>query len=321
MKESVSNKAKKILVTGGAGYVGCVLVQELLRKGYQVRILDNLTFGGMGLLDHFNNGNFEVIAGDVRDKKKVRSALKGMDAIIHLAAVVGFPACRKKPREAKEINYEATVQLNKLRNPDQLLIFASTGSNYGHIPSGYCTEETALNPISIYGKTKTAAEKSIKKSPNVIIYRFATAFGLSPRLRLDLLVNDFTYQILKKKYIIVYDKDYKRTFIHVRDMAKAFIFALENSEKMEGQTYNVGDESLNATKKDIIGLLNKKLDFILHYVESGKGDEDQRNYWVDYSKIRGVGFKATISLEQGIEEMLKAFRVIDIRNPYSNVEY
>src|SRR3989344_247757 len=302
---------QKILVTGGAGYVGSVFVHELLKRDYKVRVLDNLTFGGMGLFDHFNNGNFDVVVGDVRDKETVLKALKGIDAIIHLAAVVGFPACRKKPKEAKEVNYQATVQLNKLRKPEQLLVFASTGSNYGHIPRGYCTENIPLRPISIYGQTKTAAEKAIKKSPNVIIYRFATAFGLSPRLRLDLLVNDFTYQVLKKKYIMVYDKDYKRTFIHVRDMAHSFIFALENAGKMVGEVYNVGDESLNATKEDIINILKKKVDFILHYVESGKGDEDQRNYWVDYSKIKSLGFKTKISLDKGINEMLKAFKVID----------
>lgn len=314
-------KFKTVLVTGGAGYVGSVLVHELLRRDHSVRVLDNLTFGGMGLMEHFNNGNFEVLAGDVRDKKVVRKALRGVDAIIHLAAIVGFPACRKRQKEAKEINQEATIQLSKLRKPEQLMIFASTGSNYGFIPDGYCTEKVPLNPISIYGKTKTKAEKAILKSPNVVIYRFATAFGLSPRLRLDLLVNDFTYQALRKKYIMVYDKDYKRTFIHVRDMAKAFIFALENSEKMVGEVYNVGDESLNKTKEDIINILKKKVDFIHHYVTSGKGDEDQRNYWVDYSKIRSLGFKTEVSLEEGIDEMLRAFKVIDIKNPFSNVDY
>ncbi|KKQ75914.1 MAG: NAD-dependent epimerase/dehydratase [Candidatus Woesebacteria bacterium GW2011_GWB1_38_5b] len=318
--KSLPNTLKLVLVTGGAGYIGSVLIPELLKLGYGVRVLDNLTYGGNGMIANFSNPNFEFMIGDTRDLGTVKKALEGVNAIIHLAALVGFPLCRKKPRDAEEVNHLATVQLNKLRKKNQLLIFASTGSNYGHIPSGYCTEKTPLNPISIYGKTKTAAERAISKSPNVIIYRFATAFGISPRLRLDLLINDFTYQALRKKSLIVYDKNYKRTFIHVRDIARSLIFALENSDKMVGETYNIGDESLNSDKEHIVNILKKKVNFILHYVKIDKGDEDQRNYWVDYSKIKSLGFKTQVSLEQGIDEMLKAFKVIDLENPYSNVD-
>ena len=312
-----SKKYQNILVTGGAGCIGSTLVPLLLSSGYKVRVLDNLMYGGMGLLTNFSNPNFETIIGDIRNKELVKTALKGMDAIIHLAAIVGYPACDKYPQEAQEINYKATKQLNELRNKNQLLIFASTGSNYGHVASGICTEETPLAPLTNYGRTKTKAEATIGSSPNVIIYRFATAFGLSPRLRLDLLINDLTYQALKTKHLVVYEKDYRRTFIHVRDIAKSLIFALENSSKMIGQIYNVGDESMNVKKEEVVNILLKKMKFMLNFTDSGK-DADQRNYEVDYSKIKRLGFKTDVSIENGIDEMIKAFKVVTIKNPYSN---
>lgn len=312
-----NKKYQNILITGGAGCVGSTLVPILLNSGYKVRVLDNLMYGGMGLLTNFSSPNFEVVIGDIRNKKVVESALKNIDAIIHLAAIVGYPACDKYPQEAQEVNYKATKQLNELRSKNILLIFASTGSNYGHVASGICTEETPLAPITNYGRSKTKAEEAIATSPNIIIYRFATAFGLSPRLRLDLLINDLTYQALKTKHLVVYEKDYRRTFIHLRDMSKSFIFALENSSKMIGQTYNVGDESMNAKKEDVVNILLQKLEFILNFTDSGS-DADQRNYEVDYSKIKRLGFKTDISIEQGIDEMIKAFKVVTIKNPYSN---
>lgn len=310
-------KYQNILVTGGAGCIGSTLVPILLNSGYKVRVLDNLMYGGMGLLTNFSNPNFEMIINDVRNMKVVESALKNIDAIIHLAAIVGYPACDKYPHEAQEVNYKATKQLNELRSKNQLLIFASTGSNYGHVASGMCTEKTPLAPLTNYGRTKTKAEKAIASTSNVIIYRYATAFGLSPRLRLDLLINDLTYQALKTKHLVVYEKDYRRTFIHVRDIAKSLIFALENSSKMIGQTYNVGDESMNVKKEDIVNILVQKLEFILNFTDSGR-DADQRNYAVDYSKIKKLGFKTDISIGNGIDEMIKAFKVVTIKNPYSN---
>lgn len=312
-----NKKYQKILVTGGAGCIGSTLVPILLASGYKVRVLDNLMYGGMGLLTNFSSPNFEVIIGDIRNKEIVKSVLKNMDAIIHLAAIVGYPACDKYPQEAQEINYKGTKQLNELRNKNQLLIFASTGSNYGHVASGICTEETPLVPLTNYGRTKTKAEEAIASFPNVIIYRYATAFGLSPRLRLDLLINDLTYQALKTKHLVVYEKDYRRTFIHVRDIAKSVLFALENSLRMIGQTYNVGDESMNVKKEDVVNILLQKLEFILNFTDSGR-DADQRNYEVDYSKIKRLGFKTDISIEEGIDEMIKAFKVVTIKNPYSN---
>jgi len=308
-----------VLVTGGAGYVGSILVPELLRKGCRVRVLDNLTFGGMGLLPNFSNPDFELFVGDVRSKKDLKKALKDIDAIVHLAAIVGYPACKKDPRKAWEVNYRSTSQLNKLRKPKQQLIFASTGSNFGHVVEEVmCNEDTPLNPITTYGKTKTKAELEIIKSPNVVIHRYATAFGLSPRLRLDLLVNDFTYQAYKQGYLLVYEKDYTRTFIHVKDMARAVVFTIQNGDKMNGEVCNVGNEKSTMSKEEIVNLLKKRMDFVLHYTKQRK-DEDRRNYKVDFSKFRKLGFRTTVSIEDGIDEMIRAFRVVEIKNPYSNV--
>jgi nucleoside-diphosphate-sugar epimerase len=308
---------KTILVTGGVGAVGSILVPLLLAQGYRVRILDNLMYGGMGILNCFREPNLELTIGDIRDKATVKEALKDVDYIVHLAAIVGYPACNKRPAEATEINFRATKQLNELRDPKQLLIFASTGSNYGHVASGLCNEETPLKPLTVYGRNKTSAEKAITDSPNVIIYRFATAFGLSPRLRLDLMINDFTYQALKKKFLLIYEKDYRRSFIHIHDMAQAFIFAIDNRKRMVGKTYNVGDESMNMTKEDVVKLLQTKLNFLVNFTDTGK-DEDQRNYAVDYTRIKKLGFKTSVSVEAGIDEMIKAFKAVDIKNPYAN---
>ncbi len=314
----IRKKNLKILVTGGAGYLGTTLVPMLLEQGYKVRVFDNLSFGGQGILPNFSNPNFEFIKGDIRDPKRVKQAVKGVDFIIHLAAIVGYPACRKDPKTSREINVGGTENLVKAANKKIPIIFASTGSNYGKLINKYCTETTPLKPLSDYGKQKTKAESIIKTNKNFIIYRFATAFGLSPRLRLDLLINDFTVRAVKDRTLIVYEKEFMRTFIHVRDVARSFIHALENFKQMNGEIYNVGDEKLNFSKEDICLALQKKLDYYLHFADTGK-DIDQRNYMVDYSKIQSTGFRCKVGLAEGIEEMIKAAEVIEIKNPYSNV--
>ena len=234
----------KILVTGGAGFVGSILLPKLLDKGYQVRVLDNLMCGGGGLLPYFINKNFEFIRGDILDSNIVRESISDIDLIIHLAAIVGYPACKKQPELAKAVNLDATANIDKSRSKNQPIIFASTISNYGSVETGFCTENTPLNPLTLYGETKTSAERHLLDSGNVVVYRFATAIGLSPRLRLDLLVNDFVYQALKNKQLIVYEKDFKRAFVHVTDMVRAIIFAIENSDRMLDNVYNIGSEAM-----------------------------------------------------------------------------
>jgi nucleoside-diphosphate-sugar epimerase len=308
----------KVLLTGGAGYIGSVLIPQLLESGCAVTVLDNLRFGGHGLLPYFLNPRFNFIKGDVLDEKLMKDAIKDVDLIIHLAAIVGFPACKKEPILAEEVNFKSTQLINKLRNPQQPVIFASTNSNYGSVPEGFCTEETPLNPLTIYGKTKTASEKLLLESGNVVVYRFATAFGLSPRLRLDLLINDFVYQALKRNFILIYEKDFKRSFIHVRDIARAIVFAVDHHDQMKNEVYNVGSENMNISKKDLALMIKKHINYFLEFAESGE-DPDKRNYEVSYEKIRKAGFHTTISLEKGIQELIRGLEVIEIQSIYSNV--
>ena len=308
----------KVLVTGGAGYVGSVLVPLLLENGISARVLDNLRFGGHGLLPYFRNPRFSLIHGDIRDEETVKKALQGVDAVVHLSAIVGFPACKKEPRLAEEINVDGTANLIKHRSKDQPIIFASTGSNYGFVANGICTEETPLGPLTIYGRTKTKAEEMLRESGNTIIYRFATAFGLSPRLRLDLLINDFVFCALKRNFLLIYEKDFKRTFIHVYDMGRAFVHALDHLDKMRDQTYNAGSENMNKSKAEIALMIKSRHDFFLEFAGKGE-DPDKRNYEVSYAKIRATGYHTTISVEDGVEELVRGLQVIEVANPYSNV--
>jgi nucleoside-diphosphate-sugar epimerase len=308
----------KVLVTGGAGYVGSMLVPMLLGNGISVRVLDNLRFGGHGLIPYFRNPRFSFIHGDITNPTAVKEAVKDVDAIVHLAAIVGFPACKKEPRLAEDVNVGGTANLIKYRHPEQTIIYASTGSNYGAIENGVCDEKTKLGPLTIYGSTKTKAEQMLRRSKNCIIYRFATAFGLSPRLRLDLLINDFVYSAVCRNFLLVYEKDFKRTFIHVHDMARSFVFALDHIHKMRDQVYNVGSENMNKSKEEIALLIRDRIDFFLEFASVGT-DPDQRNYVVDYSKIRSAGFHTTISIEDGIDELIRGLDVVEVANPYSNV--
>ncbi len=307
-----------ILVTGGAGYVGSVLVPSLLKRNYKIRVLDNLMYGGRGLIPCLLDKNFEFIRGDIRNIDAIREALKGIDLVIHLAALVGYPVCKKFPELAHAVNYISTKNLSKERSKDIPILFGSTGSNYGAIIGEICTEETPLNPVSLYGETKTKAEKELMESGNVICYRFATAFGASNRMRFDLLVNDFVYQAVRNKNITVYEKSFKRTFIHTQDMVHSFLFAIDNYKKLRDNVYNVGSETMNYSKEEIASKVKEKVDYYLHYAEFGT-DEDKRNYEVSYDKIRSLGFETTISLEQGIEELIKAANMLDINNEFSNV--
>lgn len=308
----------RVLVTGGAGYVGTTLTSALLAKGYFVRCYDSLTFGGDPLIPFFRNKNYEFVNGDIRDGEKLRKSLQDIDVIIHLAAIVGYPACKKDPEVALQVNMNGTKILNLARQRNQPIIFASTGSSYGALMDDICTEDTPLNPLTVYGRTKGEAEKVLMDAGDVIAYRFATAFGLSPRLRLDLLVNDFCYQAVRNRSLVVYEAYFKRTFIHVEDMARAFIHAIENFGLMKNNIYNCGANSMNASKMEIAELIKKRVDFYFHAADIGK-DEDARNYEVSYDKLSATGYQTKISLDEGIDEMVRAFQVIQIHNPYSNV--
>jgi len=308
----------KVLIPGGAGYVGTSLIPVLLKAGHQVRVFDNLLMGGVGLLPFFSQPGFEFQRGDVRDKAQFATALKGVDAVVHLAGIVGYPACRKYPEMSREINVDATRILIDLADKNIPIIFASTGSGYGKLIGELCTETTPLNPLSNYGKQKVESEAMFTQRGNTVIYRFATAFGVSPRMRLDLLINDFTFRAVKDRSLIVYERHFMRTFIHVRDMAQSFLFALENFAKMKNEIYNVGDARHNVSKEDICKMILKKTEYYLHFADVGT-DVDQRDYMVSYDKIRQAGFTCKTTVEEGIDELIRAAQAIDVVNPYANV--
>ena len=297
--------------------MGTCLVDLLLKEGYSVRVIDSLRFGGFGLLNFFHDPNFDFIKGDIRDKKAIAEAAKGVDVIIHLAAIVGFPACRKEPELSREINVGGTQNVVEAAAGKIPVFFASTGSNYGKMIEKICTETTPLNPLTNYAIQKAEAEEIVKKNNEFVIYRFATAFGVSPRLRLDLLPNDFTYRAVRDRSLIVYEKHFMRTFIHVRDMAKSFLFALQNYDKMRGEIYNVGDNAMNYSKEAICNQIRKKVDYYLHFADIGH-DLDQRDYVVSYDKIHNLGYKTTVSMEQGIDELINVSKIIEIQNPHYN---
>jgi nucleoside-diphosphate-sugar epimerase len=308
----------KVLVTGGAGYIGAVLVPQLLERRYRVRVLDSLMYGGNSLLPLVRHEGFEFVRGDVRDARVVREAMQGCDAVIHLAAIVGFPACRKYPELASSVNVDGTKVVADAAGADRLVLFGSTGSNYGALVDDVCTEETPLHPLTLYGKTKTAAERYIMENCAAVAYRFATAFGISPRMRLDLLVNEFVYTAIKMRYLVVYEARFMRTFIHVHDIARSFLFAIENSRRMRGQVYNVGSEKMNYSKAEVCEMIRARVDHYLHYADFGQ-DADKRDYVVSYRKIGDLGFETTISLEQGIDELVRGVEILEFKTPYTNL--
>lgn len=307
----------KILITGGAGYIGTTLIPLLLERGHDVTVFDSLMYGGEPLVPFFRAPRFSFVRGDIRDADALRDAARRQDVVIHLAAIVGFPACREDPALAEATNILGTRHVAAALDPGQYVLFGSTGSNYGALVDEICTEETPLNPLSIYGKTKTEAERILVETGQTTAFRFATAFGISPRLRLDLLINDLTYQAVRQKYIVVYEADFMRTFIHVHDIARSFLFALDNVDRMRGDVFNVGAESMNYSKRDVCELIAARTGALVHYADVGE-DADKRNYTVSYAKIRNLGFQTTISVEDGIAELARALEVVRIRNPHSN---
>jgi len=310
----------RVLVTGGAGYIGCVLVSQLLEAGYQVRVLDSLRKGGLGLLAYFANPRLEFIRGDIRHEETVKRALKDADVIIHLAAVVGYPACDRDPWLARQVNVDGTLNIDRHRSRSQPVLFPSSLSNYGMAANTICTEETIPTPITLYGITKLEAERHLLATGNAVVFRPATAFGLSPQMRLDLLFNEFVYKALKERHLVVYQPHFMRAFLHVSDFARAFLFAIDNIDRMVDQIYNLGDESLNLTKGQLAQRIREKINFDLQISEV-REDPDKRDYTVDFSKLRALGYQARVSIEQGIEELARGLQIIDVANPFTNVAY
>lgn len=239
------------------------------------------------------------------DVNHLKQQVSKCDAVIHLAAIVGYPACEKDPDVAREVNEQGTMNVVKCLHPGQALVYASTGSCYGAIPNGLCTEDTPICPLSLYGSSKAAGEKAVRATGGGVSLRLATVFGVSSRLRLDLLVNDLTHKAITVKHFDLYQGEFRRTFLHVKDAANAFAFALENYKLMEGKVFNVGDENMNMSKADVAGMIENMVPGCTITKTSNGEDMDKRNYEVSYEKIRSLGFQATVSLRDGIGELLK----------------
>ena len=315
---------ESVLITGGAGYLGSVITGHLLQKGYSVTCLDDLRYGQNSLFIYASNPNFNFIYGDVRNKELLRKIVPEHDVIIPLAAIVGMPACNAKPLDAASINYEAIVMINELRSEKQKLIYPTTNSGYGtKTGEMYCTEETPLEPISLYGKTKSDAETYLlasgKAGKNAITLRLATVFGISPRMRTDLLVNDFVYKAMSDGYVVMYEAHFKRNYIHIMDVARCFEHCIINFEKMKNNAYNVGLEDANLSKLELAQTIKKYLpNFEIVPMEIGE-DPDKRNYIVSNKKIMATGFMPQYSLDYGIKELIKGYSVLLKNNPYKNV--
>lgn len=309
----------KILVTGGAGYIGSVLVPKLLSLGYDVTVLDNLMFGQNTLLQCCHLPNFHFVNGDVRNYKLVEELVKGKDILIPLAAFVGVPICNKDPQGTIAINRDAVIHLNKIRSKNQIILYPTTNSGYGIGQEGiFCTEETPLNPISLYGTTKSEAEADLLQSENVVSFRLATVFGSSLRMRLDLLVNDFTYKAITQKYIVLFEAHFKRNYIHIQDIAKAFIHTIDNFDRMKNNIYNLGLSSANLSKMELCLEIKKQVpDFYITESEFNQ-DPDKRNYIVSNEKIEKTGFMPDFDLQRGIAEIIKAVSLLST-NKYSNI--
>ncbi len=310
---------QNILVTGAAGYLGSILCEHLLDAGYRVTALDTLLYGEQNLNHLCANRYFEFIRGDSRDESLLRPLVKEADAIIPLAAIVGAPACDLDPYMATSVNRDAISLLCKLRSKDQLIVYPTTNSGYGTKTGDvFCTEESSLDPISLYGRTKVEAEEIVLSAGNSITLRLATVFGMSPRPRLDLLVNHFTYAAFFDGYLVIFEKDFKRNYVHIRDVADCFIHCIRNSAGMIGRPYNVGLDAANLSKEELALKIQEHIPkFYLHFSEVGS-DPDKRNYVVSNQRLREAGFVAKRSLDDGICELIKGFRLLG-RMPGKNI--
>ena len=301
----------KILITGGAGYIGSLLTKKLLDTGHEVTVLDNFMYKQASLLDCCAYENFSVINGDARDSEVLKKAVFEKDFVFPLAAIVGFPACKRDQTAAESTNFGAIKELLALRDPETKIVFPCTNSGYGIGLKGVeCTEESPIRPISLYGQTKVRAEQLVLAAGNACAFRFATLFGVSPRMRLDLLVNDFVYRAVNDRCLTVFEGKSVRNYLHVQDACKAFLFAAEHFDAMNGQTFNCGLSNANLNKLQLCEKIKEHLPFF-SYSEARIGeDPDKRDYIVSNAKIEGIGFQTEKTLDDGIEELIKAYSII-----------
>ena len=309
----------KVLVTGGAGYIGSILVPELLRQGYYVTVVDNFYYQQNSLLDCCYDEKLTVIRGDARDERLIKPQVARADVLIPLACLVGAPLCAQRPIEARLINLDAITMLAEASSPNQIILSPTTNSGYGIGQDGmFCNEETPLRPVSLYGTLKVELEQRLLATGHAISLRLATVCGISPRMRLDLLVNDFTYRAVTDHFIVLFEAHFKRNYIHVRDVARAFLHALANFDRMKNQAYNVGLSTANLSKMELCLEIKKQVpDFTIMESDIGK-DPDQRNYIVSNDKIERTGYQPQVSLQAAIAELIKGYQILR-RNQFANV--
>jgi nucleoside-diphosphate-sugar epimerase len=307
-----------VLITGGAGYLGSVMVPRLLAAGHHVTVLDNFMYGQASLLDCCHDERLRIVRGHALDRPLVTRLVAAADAIFPLACLTGAPACDRDPVGARAVAVDAVRLLLELRSPRQLVVFPNTNSGYGIGDAGTeCTEESPLRPVSLYGRLKVEAEAAVLDAPNTIALRLATVFGASPRMRLDLLVNDFTYRAVTDGFLVLFEGHFKRNYVHVRDVARAFLFCLEHARDMAGTTYNVGLSEANLSKRELCDEIRRQVPrFAVFEADVGR-DPDQRNYVVSNARIEKAGFRAETGVPAGIRELLSAYAVVR-RQGYGN---
>jgi nucleoside-diphosphate-sugar epimerase len=309
----------KVLMAGGAGYIGSILTPLLLAEGYQVTVLDNMMYQIPSLLDVCHNPKLEIIRGDVRDSSLLKKLVASHDVLLPLACLTGAPACAKDPKAAVEIGRDHVIEMCKLKSKAQVLIYPCTNSGYGIGQQDLaCDEDSPLQPVSLYGRLKVEAETFLLESGEAATFRLATVFGASPRMRLDLLVNDFTYRAVIDRFVVLFEPHFKRNYLHVRDAAYAFLHTIKNYAAMKGRAYNVGLSDANISKLELCEAIQKQVPQFQFPISEIGEDPDKRNYIISNKRIEATGFKTRHSLEAGITELVKCYQVLR-RNQYSNV--
>jgi len=310
---------KKILITGGAGYIGSVFTPALLNDHYAVTVLDNFMYNQNTLLDACHHSNLKIVHSDVRDEERLKEEIKKNDIIIPLAAIVGAPACDKDRALSTAVNQVQIENIASWTSKNQMVLYPVTNSGYGIGEKDiYCNEETPLNPISHYGKTKVLGEESLLESGNAVTFRLATVFGASPRMRMDLLVNDFVYRAFKDRFIVLFESNFKRNYIHIQDIVSVFIHAIDNYDNMKGKPYNIGLSEANLSKMELCEKIKSHIpDFHIFESDIGK-DPDKRDYIVSNERIEKTGWKPKYSIDDGITELIKVYSFLNTSH-YNNL--
>jgi nucleoside-diphosphate-sugar epimerase len=308
-----------VLVTGGAGYIGSVLVPKLLELNHNVTVVDNFLYKQPSLASVISNKRLNLVYGDIRDTSLMRNVISKADIVIPLAAIVGAPACLKDPKMASAVNKDAMIWLFENLSNSQQLLMPTTNSAYGTgDKDNYCDEKSNLNPLSLYAKDKVFVEKYLMEKENATSFRLATVFGISPRMRLDLLVNNFVQRALTDRFVILFEGHYKRNYVHVKDVVDAFVFGINNLDKVKGQIFNFGLSEANISKQQLCERIKNQLpDFTFQDAPLAK-DPDQRNYIVSNKKIEAMGMKAKVTLDEGISELIKGLGMF-ASYPYTNL--